>query len=234
MKGIVAQLVGFTLFAFVMVGFVRDARAEETTGDVASKVLDAADRMNGGTPDSPLEKQLRGKLEELSEMEQGASGGFEPPPEDTSTPPAENDAQYNALKELLQKMTPLERVKAGVWYLVIQPRTPHRDEVTRMIDQQAAMLTGPESGDFRDYMGVRKSLAGSSYDARIDRWTEYGKQKPTSAFADLAKREVQHLESLKRDKAEERKSGAGKFLAKLGIVFVVLALLVVIVFGAAK
>lgn len=234
MKGIMTKVIGFTLFAFALVGFLRDAHAEETTGDAAAKLLDTVDRMNGGTPESELEKHLRGKLEALSEMEQGSAGGFEPPPEDTSTPPAENDAQYNALKELLAKMTPLERVKAGVWYLVIQPRTPHRDDVTRMIDQQAAMLTGPESGDFRDYMGVRKSLSGSSYDARIDRWKEYGKQKPTSTFADLAKREVQHLESLKRDRAEERKSGAGKFLAKLGIVFVVLALLVVIVFGAAK
>lgn len=234
MKGIVARLVGFTLFALVMVGSAHDARAGETTGDRAAKVLGAVDELKGGTPDSSLEKHLREKLEQLSEMEQGASGGFDPPPEDTSTPPAENDAQYNALKELLTKMTPLERVKAGVWYLVIQPRTPHRDEVTRMIDQQAGTLTGPEAGDFRDYMSVRKGLSGSSYDARIDRWKEYGKQKPTSAFADLAKREVQHLESLKRDKAEERKSGAGKFLAKLGIVFVVLALLVVIIFGAAK
>ena len=236
MKGIVAQFLGFTLFAIVLVGYTPGAAAAEndTTGDVANEILNTVERMNGGTPESALEKSLRGKLEVLSEMEQGSAGGFEPPPEDTTPAPAADDAQFNALKELMAKMTPLERVKAGVWYLVIQPKTPHRDDVTRMIDQQAAMLTGPAAADYQNYMDVRKSLSGASYDDRIDRWNEYVQQKPGSAFADVAKREVQHLESLQQDRAEERKKGAGGFLVKLGIVFVVLALLAVIVFGAAK
>lgn len=235
MKGNVAQFLGFTLLAFLLLGFVQPASATETetSGDVAAKILNTVDRMNGGTPDSELERHLRGKLEAFSEMEQGSSGGFEPPPDDTSAPPAD-DAQFNALKELMVKMTPLERVKAGIWFLVIQPKTPRRDEVTRMIDQNAGTLTGPEAADYRDYMSVRKSLSGSSYGNRIDRWREYTKQKPSSAFADVAKREVQHLESVVKDKSDERKSGFGKFMVKVGVVLVVLALLVVIIFGAAK
>lgn len=235
MKGIVSQVVGFTLFAFLTVGLVRSASAEPvetTTGDAAARIIGAVDAMNAGA-DSDLERDLRVKLEALSEMEQGSAGGFEPPPEDTSPVP-QDDAQFNALKELMAKMTPLERVKAGIWFLVIQPKTPRRDEVTRMIDQNAAALTGPESTDFRDYMSVRKSLSGASYDSRIDRWKEYVKAKPSSAFADVAKREVQHLESVKRDKKAEGRAGAGRFLVKVGIVFVVLALIAVIVFGAAK
>ena len=234
MKGIVAQFLGFTLFAFVVLGFVKPAmaaEAETTTGDVAAKIIGTADSMKPG--DSPLEQHLRGKLESLSEMEQGSAGGFEPPPDDT-TPPPTDDAQFNALKELLVKMTPLERVKAGIWFLVIQPKTPHRNDVTRMIDQNAGTLTGPAANDYRDYMSVRRSLSGSSYGDRIERWQEYAKSKPGSAFADVAKREVQYLQSVQKDRAEERKSGASRFFVKLGIVFVVLALLVVIIFGAAK
>ena len=235
MKGTVAQFLGFTLLAFLLLGFVQPASATETetTGDVAAKILNTVDRMNSGTPDSELERHLRGKLESLSEMEQGASGGFEPPPDDTSTPPAD-DAQFNALKELMVKMTPLERVKAGIWFLVIQPKTPRRDEVTRMIDQNAGTLTGPESADYKDYMSVRKSLSGSSYSNRIERWQDYAKQKPTSAFADVAKREVQHLQSVVKEKSDERKSGFSKFMVKLGIVMVLVVLAVVVIFGAAK
>lgn len=233
MKGIVAQFLGFTLFACVVLGFVKPAVAAETetTGDVAAKIIGTVDSINAS--DSPLEQHLRGKLEAFSEMEQGSAGGFEPPPDD-KTPPPTDDAQFNALKELLVKMTPLERVKAGIWFLVIQPKTPHRDEVTRMIDQNSGTLTGPEAGDYRDYMSVRKSLSGSSYGNRIERWQEYAKAKPGSAFADVAKREVKYLQSVQKDRAEERKSGASRFFVKLGIVFVVLALLVVIIFGAAK
>jgi hypothetical protein len=233
MKGVVAQFLGFTLFACVMLGFVKPAMAAETetTGDVAAKIIGTVDSINAG-PDSAMEQHLRGKLEAFSEMEQGAAGGFEPPPDDKSTPPAD-DAQFNALKELLVKMTPLERVKAGVWFLVIQPRTPHADEVQRLINQQAATLSGTESADFKDYMSVRKSLSGKSYSARIDRWQEYVKEKPSSSFADVAKREIQHIESVMKDQKEARKSGMGKFLAKVGIVVVVLLLIVVIVFGAA-
>jgi hypothetical protein len=234
MKGIVAQVLGFTLFACVILGFVKPANAAETetTGDVAAKIIGTVDSLNSGA-DSAMEQHLRGKLEAFSEMEQGAAGGFEPPPDDTSKPP-EDDAQFNALKELLVKMTPLERVKAGIWFLVIQPKTPRRDEITRLIDQNAGTLTGPESADYRDYMSVRKGLSGASYGSRIERWQEYVKAKPGSAFADVAKREIQHLESVQKDKAAERKSGASKFFVKVGIVLVVLALLVVIIFGAAK
>ncbi|HUR26769.1 MAG TPA: hypothetical protein VM509_01170, partial [Planctomycetota bacterium] len=145
-----------------------------------------------------------------------------------------DDAQFNALKELMVKMTPLERVKAGIWFLVIQPKTPRREEVTRMIDQNAATLTGPESADYKDYMSVRKSLSGASYNARMDRWKEYVKSKPSSAFADVAKREIQHLDSVQKDKKAEGRAGASRFFVKAGIVLVVLALLVVIIFGAAK
>lgn len=235
MKGIVSQVIGFTLFAFVSIGIVHPAAASEvdpTTGDVAAKIIGAVDAMNAGA-DSELERDLRVKLEALSEMEQGSAGGFEPPPEDTSPVP-QDDAQFNALKELMVKMTPLERVKAGIWFLVIQPKTPRRDEVTRMIDQNAATLSGSEAGDFKDYMSVRKSLSGASYNSRIDRWKEYVKSKPSSAFADVAKREIQHLDSVQKDQKAAGRAGAGRFFVKVGIVFVVLALLAVIVFGAAK
>lgn len=249
MRSIVGLFVGFTLVLCVTLSGTRAFAAEAvdttdavtiddrdddpTTGDAASKVLQAVERARGASTGSPIEEELRGRLEELSAMEQGAAGGFEPPPED-GTPPPQDDSQYNALKELMQKMTPVERVKAGVWFLVIQPRTPHRDDVMKMIDQQAAMLTGPEAADYRDYMQVRRGLAGASFGQRIDKWQEYVKGKPSSAFADVAKREIQHIQSIQQDKADEGKNRRGKFLVKIGIVAIVLALVAVIIFGAAR
>lgn len=208
---------------------------EPTTGDFASKVVDTVYRWKGGAG-SPLEEKLRLKLEELSRAEQGGgAGGFEPPPDDPAGPPtADDDGQFNALISLMEKMTPLERVKAGVWFLIIRPRTTHRDEVMGMINKNAGALTSSQQADFRDYMETRKSLSAASYGNRVDRWQRYAKEKPQSTFSDLAKREVQHIRSLQQDASTDRKKGAGRFLVKVGIVAIVLALVAVIVFGAAR
>lgn len=208
---------------------------EPTTGDFASKVVDTVYRWKGGAS-SPLEEKLRVKLQELSAAEQGGgAGGFEPPPDQPQGPaPADDDGQLNALKEYMQSRPPIERVKAGIWFLVIRPRTTHRDEVMRLIDQNATALAPAQQAEYRDYMEVRKSLSGASYGNRIDRWERYATEKPQSAFADLAKREVAHLKSVQADASDEKKKGAGRFFVKVGIVAIVLALVAVIVFGAAK
>lgn len=214
-----------------------DVRAEDepTTGDFAVKVLDTVERWRGGTS-SPLEDAMRAKLEQLSAAEQGGgAGGFEPPPETAGQVGGEDDdSQYQALQDLMAKMGPLDRVKTGIWYLVIRPRTTHREELQRVIEQQSQALSPAEQQAFQDYMGVRKSLAAASFGARIDRWDDYSKKKADSPFAELAQREVQHLKTLKQDVSTEKKKGVGRFLVKVGIVAVVLALVAVIIFGAAK
>ena len=250
MRSVFSLFVGFTLVLCVSLSgtpaFAQDVPGDDvaavdaeqdedvTTGDVGSKLLQAIERARGIPAGNPIEDDLREKLELLSVMEQGGTaGGFEPPPDD-GTPPPQDDSQYNALKELMQKMTPLERVKAGIWFLVIQPRTPHRDDVTKMIDQQAAMLSGAEAADYRDYMTVRRGLSGASYGQRLDKWTEYVKGKPTSTFSDVAKREIQHLQTIQKDKSDEGKNRRSRFVVKIGIVAIVLALVAVIIFGAAR
>lgn len=236
MKRFLGLLLGFGLIASMSVSSRPAAAAQdETSGDFAVRVLDTVERWRGGSS-SPLEDALRVKLEKLSAAEQGGSaGGFEAPPDAQEGPrPADDDSQFNALKELMQKMTPLERVKAGVWFLVIRPNTSHRDDVTRMIDQQATALSAAQQAEFHDYMGVRKSLAAASWGKRADKWEEYAKTKANGSFADLAKREVQHIQSLQADASSEKKKGASRFFVKIGIVAIVLALVAVIIFGAAK
>ncbi len=236
MKRFLGLLLGFGLIASLSLSSRPAAAAQdETSGDFAVRVLDTVERWRGGTS-SPLEDALRVKLERLSAAEQGGSaGGFEAPPDAQEGPrPADDDSQFNALKELMQKMTPLERVKAGVWFLVIRPNTSHRDDVTRMIDQQATALSAAQQAEFSDYMSVRKSLAAASWGKRADRWQAYSKEKANGSFADLAKREVQHIQSLQADASTEKKKGASRFFVKIGIVAIVLALVAVIIFGAAK
>ena len=223
MRGLVGLLSGASLL-FCLAGGA--AAEERPTGDSPAAITDAA--AQAGSPDA-AETLPDGVL-----VASGDAGGFEPPPDDP-TPPPVDDSQYDALKEVLQKMkTPLERVTTMIWFLIIQPKSPHREEIARMVDQQAGTLTAPQQAEFREYMGVRKSLSGGSYGTRIDRWKQYLKGTPSGSFSDLAKREVQHLQGLRKDKANERHAGRGRFLAKLGIVAIVLALVAVIIFGAAK
>lgn len=224
------------LAAALLVPAPARAESERTSGDFAVTVLDTVERWRGGTS-SPLEDALRAKLERLSASEQGGgAGGFEPPPEEAGQVNGveDDDSQYQALQELMQKMTPLDRVKTGIWYLVIRPRTTHREELQRTVEQQVQTLSPAEQQAYQDYMGVRKSLSGASYGARIDRWDDYSKKKADSPFAELAQREVQHLKTLKKDVSTQKKAGVGRFLVKVGIVAVVLALVAVIVLGAAK
>ena len=213
----------------------RVARAEEADDDFAIRLLHRVERMHGGSS-SPLEDKLRGKLEHLSAMSAGATGGgFEPPPEaKEQQAPSDDDSQFAALNDIMQKMGPLDRVKSGIWFLVIRPTTKHRDEVSRMIDQNATTLKANEQADFREYMDIRRSLAGSSYSARVDRWSSYSKSKPQSTFAELANREVNYVKSIQKDTSTAKKAGAFNLLVKIGIVVLVLALVGVIVFGAAK
>ena len=213
----------------------RVARAEEAEDDFAIRLLHRVERMHGGSS-SPLEDKLRGKLEHLSAMSAGATGGgFEPPPEAKEQPaPSDDDSQFAALNDIMQKMGPLDRVKSGIWFLVIRPTTKHREEVSRMIDQNATTLKANEQADYREYMDIRRSLAGSSYSARVDRWSSYSKSKPQSTFAELANREVNYVKSIQKDTSTAKKAGAFNLLVKIGIVVLVLALVGVIVFGAAK
>ncbi len=229
-----ARLLGVAAISSLLLGSLapRPASAEESlSDDPAIRFLDSVDG-EYGRPASPTERKLRATLENLAAAGESA-GGFEAPPDSAGAAPDENDdTQYTALQELLAKMSPLERVKAGVWFLVIRPKTPHREEVTAMIDTSAAGLSPNERAEFNEYMNVRRSLIGSDYDMRIERWTAYAKQKPQGLFAELSKREVQHIQTLQQDKSAERKSGAFRMLVKIGIVSVVLLLLVVIALGA--
>jgi hypothetical protein len=241
--------------SFVLsLGFVSVAHAETddspSTGDFALKVLDHVERWNGqGTP-SPLELKLRAKLEKMGNEEAGTdvdivdapllaaggdAGGFEPPPDTKAeNQPADDDAQFGNLKDLMQKMSPLERIKAAVWFMVIRPKTAHRDELIAMIDQQSASLSAQEKADLQDYMATRRSLAGASTSNRISTWQTFQKVKAKSVFADTAGREAQYLQSLEKERKGEKHKGTGHFLVKVGVVAIVLALIAVIVFGAAK
>ena len=213
----------------------RVVRAEEADDDFAIRLLHRVERMHGGSS-SPLEDKLRGKLEHLSAMDAGGTaGGFEPPPEANQQPaPSDDDSQFAALNEIMQKVGPLERVQDGIWFLVIRPTTKHREEVSRMIDQNSTALKANEQTDFREYMDVRKSLAGASYGSRVDRWSSFAKSKPQSSFSKLAMREADYVKSIQKDNSTKKKAGAFNLLVKVGIVVLVLALVGVIVFGAAK
>lgn len=222
---------------------VRSAHAEEppagddspTTTDFALKFLDHVERWHGGTTNSPLEKSLRAKLEKLGEAEAGDAGGFEPPSDTTVPPqPGDDDEQFSNLKDIMQKMSALDRVKAAIWFLVIRPSTAHQGELLQIIDQQAQSLQPQERADLQDYLGVRRSIGGASVASRIDRWQQYVRQKPHSAFADTAQREIAYDQSLQKEAHQQNRQKHGHFLVKVGVVLIVLALIAVIIFGAAK
>ena len=192
--------------------------------------------MNGGPGNSVLEEKLRGKLEAMSAEEAGDSaGGFEPPPEEsTQNAPSDDDSQFAALQDLVTKMGPIGRVQSGIWFLVIKPTTKHREEVQRMIDQNATQMQPAEQTDFQEYMGVRRSLAGASYSTRVDRWSAFTRAKPRSSFAELANREVQYIRSVLKDRSAEKSSHRNGILTGVLIVVLVLLLVGAIVFGASK
>ncbi|HVO30286.1 MAG TPA: hypothetical protein VMV18_06105 [bacterium] len=235
MKKLIGWAAGIAV-VFAVSSLPRHARAEDADrdDDFAIRLLHRVERLHGGAS-SPLEEKLRGKLEQMSAMEAGDGGGFEPPPDaPTAAAPTNDDEQFSALQDITSKMAPVERVKAGIWFLVIMPGTKHHDDVQRLIDTNATQMKPNEQADFQDYMGVRRSLSGSSASTRISRWTDYKKAKPQSSFAELANREVEHLKSIEKEKSSAKKAGAFNVLVKVGIVVLVLALIGVIVFGAAK
>lgn len=234
MKKVVGLLGGIAVV--IAVTAPRMARADEPDDDFAIRLLHRVERMHGGAGNSPLEEKLHRKLEQMSASQAGGtSGGFEAPPDEANKPATtDDDSQFAALQDLMQKMGPLDRVKAGIWFLVIRPNTKHHDEVQRQIDQNSTALKANEQADFREYMEIRRSLAGSSYSNRADRWQQYSKSKPQSTFAELANREVQYVKSIQKDNSTKKKAGAFALLVKIGIVVLVLALVGVIAFGAAK
>ena len=214
----------------------RSARAEEKDDDFAIRLLHRVERLRGGAGNSPLEEKIRSKLERMSAMEAGsAGGGFEPPPEAGTQPaPSDDDSQFAALTDIMQKMSSLDRVKSGIWFLVIRPSTRHREEVQRMIDQNSTAMNPQQQADFREYMDVRRGLAGASYGTRVDRWLQFSKSKPQSTFAELANREAQYVKSIQKDNSAAKSSHRGGVLVKVGIVVLVLLLIGAIIFGAAK
>jgi hypothetical protein len=213
----------------------RISRAADADDDFAIRLLHRVERLRGGASNSPLEEKLRTKLEEMSANAAGSTaGGFEPPPDAPTTTPSDDDSQFAALQELVSKSAAIERVRKSIMFLVIFPGTKHREEVQRIIDTNSAQLNPAEKKDFEEYMEVRRGLAGSSYSSRVSRWSDFVKAKPGSAFAPTAQREIDFIKSIQKDVSTQKKAGAFNLLVKVGIVVLVLALIAVIVFGAAK
>lgn len=232
-KKLVGSLAGIAvLFAVNAPSRVASAAGDDHDDDFAVRLLHHVETMKGGPGNSPLEEKLRAKLEAMDAPEDGDAGGFEPPPDvPAATAPTNDDEQFAALQDIMQKQTALERVKTGIWFLVIMPGTRHRDEVQHLIDTNAQALGTKEQSEYQDYMSVRKSLAGSSTSTRIKRWSGYAKSKPQSSFSDLANREASHLKTIEKDKSTATKNKVFNTFVKIGIVVLLLAIIAGVAFG---
>jgi hypothetical protein len=198
------------------------------------EIIEYVRGLRQGRPATRLEQALENMIQ-AAYMQDGEGGGggegFKEEEVPTLDAPSTEEARYEAFVEYVGKSTPLEAVKAGLYFLASNPDNPNNSSVTSVVNQKANELSEKEQADLREFIAFRKSLEGEAPKAKakqLTKWAEGG----SSAFADSAQREAEFHQSVVTSQKEERGDRRGRLLVRVGVVLLVIALVgVVLVAG---